>query len=244
MSIRVVLLAAGRGTRLRPLTDTRPKCLLEAGGSPLLFRMVDLLAGRGLTRITVVDGYRGDMVRSALHARYPEGWFRFVRNDDWESTNNAYSLLLARFEAAEPMLLLDSDLVFAPEVLDRLLGDPRPNRLALRTRGALGDEEMKVRLAPGGRVADLGKALPLSEAAGESMGLEVFSAGFTEKLFITLARRVEAGTGCNEFYETAFVELIRGGEAVYPVDLGDLPCLEIDTPEDLDLADRTFGSSA
>ncbi len=140
------------------------------------------------------------------------------------------------------MLLLDGDIAFAPQVLDRVLDDAHPNRLALRTQGDLGDEEMKVRLDRDGRVIDIAKTIPPAEAAGESMGIEVFSPAFTAKLFAAIERRVRSGAGRDEFYEAAFVELIRGGEAVFPVDLGDLACLEIDTPADLEHARGIFGA--
>ena len=235
-----MLLAAGRGQRLRPLTDSRPKCLLEVAGSPLLVRAIDLIAARGFTNFTIVDGYRGDMIRRVLTERFPAAWFHFVRNDEWDSTNNAASLLLARGTLAEEMFLLDADIAFAPEALDLLLGDPHANRLALRSRGLLGEEEMKVRLGPDGAVAELGKSIPAADAAGESLGLEVFSAGFTLRLFDELERRVRAGHGRHEFYEAAFVALIQAGQVVHPVDMGDTPCVEIDTAEDLAYADRVF----
>lgn len=103
---------------------------------------------------------------------------------------------------------------------------------------------MKVRLARDGRVTDIAKSIPPAEAAGESMGIEVFSPAFTTKLFAAIDRRVRDGEGRDEFYEAAFVELIRGGEAVYPVDLDDLACLEIDTPADLEHARSVFGASS
>lgn len=236
-----MLLAAGRGERLRPLTDVRPKCLLEVGGEPLIVRAVDLLGERGLTRFTVVDGWLGDQVRSALTARFPAEWFRFVRNAAWAETNNAYSLWLARYEKPEPLLLLDGDLAFVPEVLDLLLDDPRPNRLLLRSEDELGDEEMKVRLGPDDTIIDLGKELPPGDTAGESVGIELFSPGFAAKLFAELERRVQAGPGRREFYEAAFVGLIRAGETVHALDIGDLACLEIDTADDLARARRAFG---
>lgn len=237
-----MLLAAGRGERLRPLTDTRPKCLLEVGGEPLIVRAVDLLGERGITRFTIVDGWLGEQVRAALTARFPADWFRFVRNAAWAATNNAYSLWLARYEKPEPLLLLDADLAFVPDVLDLLFDDPHPNRLLLRSEGEFGDEEMKVRLRADEAVEDLGKALPPGETAGESVGIELFSPEFAAKLFAALERRVQAGPGRQEFYEATFVELIRAGERVHALDIGDLDCLEIDTAEDLDRARRIFGS--
>jgi len=240
MSLRVVLLAAGRGERLRPLTDARPKALLDVGGVPLLVRAVRELAARGLTRFTIVDGYLGEMLRAALLEHFPEAWFRFVRNEEWARTNNAVSLQLARTEDPEPILLLDGDIAFAPRVIDRILEDPHPNRLGVRTRGTLGAEEMKVRLGPDGRVVDIGKSIDPSLAVGESIGIEVFSAAFCARLFDVLDRRIGEGPGWSEFYEASFVEVIRAGEFVHPVDLDALPCVEIDTEEDLERARSLF----
>lgn len=239
--MRAVLLAAGRGNRLRPLTDRLPKCLLEVGGRTVLSRAVATLADHGVRRFTVVDGFEAAAVRAALGAEFPREWFTFVHNADFDTTNNAFSLLLAQYTAAEPMLLLDSDIVFDPEVVARLLEASAPNRLALRTRGGLGDEEMKVVLDEQGRVADIGKSLPPEHAVGESVGLEVFAAQAAHDLFATLARRLEdPGRRATEWYEAAFVELIRSGTAVHPVDLEDLTCMEIDTVADLEAARRLF----
>ncbi len=236
-----MLLAAGRGERLRPLTDDRPKCLLDVAGERIVERTIRLLAERGLTAITVVDGYGGDRLRAELGSRFPADWFRFVRNAEWAGTNNAWSLWLARESAEGPLLLLDSDIVFDAGVHDLLLADPHPNRLALRSRGGLGAEEMKVRLGAAGGVAAFGKEIPPDEAAGESLGLEVFSAAAADRLFAILDRRMRADGGRHEFYEAAFGELVEAGVPIWPVDIGDRRCVEIDTPEDLTRARALFG---
>lgn len=195
----------------------------------------------------VVDGYRGDMVRSALTSEFPAEWFQFVRNEAWDTTGNAYSLHLAGraagLDGREPgeFFLLDSDIAFDSEVLDRLLAAPAPNRLALRTHGTIGAEEMKVRVDDRGLIVDISKELPPAEAAGESVGLEIFGAAAATRLFQVLAARVAAGVGRTEFYEESFRELIRECLPLHPVDLGDLRCLEIDTPDDLARAEQLFG---
>lgn len=214
------------------------------GGAPLIARAVDLISRRGLHEFTVVDGYLGDRVRETLCARFPAAWFHFVRNDEWDSTGNAYSLLHALRGRAEPFLLLDADVAFVPGVIDLVVDDPRPNRLALRSQGEMGEEEMKVRLAADGTVALLGKEIPVAEAAGESIGIEAFSAPCALRLRETLERRVREGPGREEFYEVSFVEAIRSGETIHPVDIGDLACLEIDTIEDLERARARFGPGA
>lgn len=240
--MQAVLLAAGQATRLRPLTDDRPKCLLEVGGETILARAVRILAERGLERLVLVDGYRGDMIRAALAARFPDLSVRYVRNHDYATTNNAWSLLLAEPDPSAGMLLLDSDIVFDPAVIDRVLAHPAPNRLGLRTRGEVGHEEMKVRLDAAGHVADLSKEIPPHLAAGESVGIEIFSPAFVADLVAILRRRREAGLLQNEYYEASFVVAIEAGHQVATVDLGDLACREIDTVEDLEAARREFAA--
>ncbi len=238
--MRAILLAAGQATRLRPLTDNCPKCLLSVGEESILERAVRILGERGIRRFTVVDGFCGDMIRQTLGSTFPDFEFRFIRNDDFQTTNNAWSLMLADCNAGEPIFLMDSDILFEPSVIDRLLADDAPNRLGLRTSGSVGQEEMKVSLGEDGRVVNLTKEMPVSESAGESVGLEVFSGEFVTALMEVLTRRMKTDGYVNEYYEASFVELMQSGHKVMPVDLGDILCMEIDTPEDLDSAREAF----
>ncbi len=232
------MVAAGLARRLRPLTDRTPKCLLEVQGQSMIARAVSTFAREGIDRFTVVDGFHGDDLRAHLEQRFPPGWFRFARNDDYQTTNNAYSLLLAGASDQERLLVADSDLVFEDGVVTRLLAAPG-NRLALRTRGDLGEEEVKVRIDRG-RIVDLDKGIPPAEAAGESLGLALFSPGAAVELFAILARRIRVERRVDEYYEASFVEWIRAGGVLEPVDVGDLRCLEVDTAEDLERARSLF----
>lgn len=240
-AMRAILPVAGVARRLHPLTVDLPKCLLPVAGRTILSRAVSILADRGITRFTVVDGFAGDQIRASLTSEFPPAWFTFVHNPAYASTNNAYSLWLADLRDEEPILLLDGDLVFEPGVLDLLLEDSRPNRLAVRTRGEVGEEDVKVVLGPDGKIADIGKHVEPGRAAGESVGIAAFSAPFTRRLFEVLERRVSLESGRDEFYESAFLELIEKGESVYPVDLGDLRAIEVDTADDLERARTLFG---
>jgi choline kinase len=245
--VQAILLAAGQATRLRPLTDDRPKCLLEVAGETILGRAVRILVERGVDRLTVVDGYRGDMIRQALASSHPDLDVRYVRNHEYTTTNNAWSLLLAGAAidgaAGKDLLLLDADIVFAPAVIDRLLAHPAPNRLGLRTGGTLGAEEMKARLGPGGLVVELSKDISPRIAAGESVGIEVFGPALVADLFAILRARHAAGLLRDEYYEAAFVAAIASGHAIAAVDFGDLACHEIDTADDLAAARREFAGS-
>lgn len=240
--LHVVVLAAGCARRLQPLTDHLPKCLLEVGGRTLISRAVNALAGHGCMRFTVVDGFMGDLVRQALRGEFPDAWFRFVRNNVYATTNNEVSLWMARYEEPQSMLLLDSDIIFESAVIERMLEDPHENCLALRTRGSIGEEDMKVILGTDGRVTNIAKDVPPEASAGESVGIELFSPRAVWRLFDILHRRVVEEGRTNEFYEASFVELIRSGESLHPVDLGECACLEIDTMDDLRLAREAFAA--
>lgn len=87
-----VILAAGMASRLRPLTDDRPKCLLRVGSKCILQRTVDSLVAAGIRQIVVVTGYRGGMIRLFLEGNYPDIDFHFIENADFKTTNNIYSL--------------------------------------------------------------------------------------------------------------------------------------------------------
>jgi choline kinase len=129
--------------------------------------------------------------------------------------------------------LLDSDIIFHAAILTRILSSPHVNTLALREGIPLGEEEIKVQLDGTGRVIRIGKGIPPAEAAGESIGIERFSSETGSRLFAVLARRKER----DEFYEESFQELMDTGEDLRTVVCGDLPCMEIDTPEDLRAAE-------
>ena len=107
-----IILVAGRGSRLRPLTDERPKCLLEVGGQPLLLRLLRQLAHHGIRNVVLVAGYRGEDIERELEASRYEGGLptrvEVVEVDDWEHWNNAASLQrgLMELEAERSFLLL------------------------------------------------------------------------------------------------------------------------------------------
>lgn len=123
-----VLLAAGLGSRLAPFTDAVPKCLVRLNGVPILQRLVDALDGLGFTRLVVVVGYRAEAIPSYLGSRFGGIAIEYVVSHAFETTNNIYSLWLTRGLIDEPILLVESDLVFDPELLASLRC---PDRIAV-----------------------------------------------------------------------------------------------------------------
>jgi choline kinase len=240
---KCVILAAGISTRLRPLTDELPKCLLEVNGNTLLKRMLDNLLTSGIQHIALVLGYRGEMVREYVKKQFPTHRFCFVRNPNYMSTNNAYSLLLARNflenkegQIVHPLLLLDSDILFSKELLPFFLKDGKQDIVSVRVSGDHNIEEIRVQVDLEGYIQLIGKHVPLEMTYGESIGIELFSSRTTEKLYKILEDRIRNDNGRNEFYESSFQEVIDRGSKLKAVDVSQFPSIEIDTLEDFERA--------
>jgi choline kinase len=227
---RAVLLCAGAATRLRPLTDDRPKCLLEVEGETILGRAVRLLLGAGVTELVIATGYRQEDVRAALAGI--SATVVFCHNADFARTQNAVSLhLCAHAVAGRSFLKLDGDVLFDRAILERLLADGAPLSVAVERRDDLGDEEMKV-LADGDRIRAFGKKLDPRRAAGESIGIEKIDEDASRALFDALLHAVSAGR-TDLYYEDVYGELIAAGMNAHLVDITDVPWIEVDTAEDL-----------
>ncbi len=231
--VKAVILAAGCASRLRPHSDDTPKTLLPVGGVPILRRTLTSLMRAGFDQFVIGTGYLEHMVRDAVASWFPDLDVAYVTNPDFRTTNNAASLLLTR-ELVEPggFLLLDGDVVFDLGVIEELV-ERGPDCLAVRSVGEIGLEEVKVTADVHDRVLAIGKHVPVRSAMGESVGIELFSAATSRKLFAALQQRVREQGLVHEYYEAAFQQLLDEGTTLYGVDIGSMYASEIDTIEDL-----------
>jgi choline kinase len=231
--MKAVVLAAGCATRLRPHTDDTPKTLLPVSGVPILRRTITNLLRCGFDQFVVGTGYLEHMVRDAVATWFPGLDVEFVSNPDYKTTNNAYSLLLTRAHVeTDGFLLIDGDVVFDAAVVEGLL-DRGPDCLAVRSVGQIGLEEVKVTADKLDRVLAIGKHVPVRSAMGESVGIELFSAATSRRMFSVLHHRTHELGLVNEYYEAAFQQVIDEGTTLYGVDIGTMYATEIDTYEDL-----------
>jgi choline kinase len=232
-AMKAVVLAAGCSTRLRPHTDDTPKTLLSVGGVPILRRTITNLLRCGFDEFVIGTGYLEHMVRDAVASWFPGLDVEFVSNPDYRTTNNAYSLLLTREHVeTDGFLLIDGDVVFDISVVENLL-ERGPDCLAVRSVGDIGLEEVKVTADRLDRVLAIGKHVPVRSAMGESVGIELFSATTSRRLFAALHHRMHELALVNEYYEAAFQQVIDQGTTLHGVDIGTLYATEIDTYDDL-----------
>ena len=121
---RALILAAGRGNRLQPLTADIPKCLVEIGGESLLERALRALASQDVVEAVIVVGYKGGVIRDRLGSRFAGIDIRYVEAPDYATTNNIRSLWDARDYLDQDLLLLEADIAFDPTVIASLLNNP------------------------------------------------------------------------------------------------------------------------
>lgn len=234
---QAVVLAAGKGRRLQPLTDDTPKTLLEVGGVTILERILGALEANGYERAVIVTGYEREQIEDHCTPRESLE-IEFVHNEEYASTNNIYSLWLAREYATEGFTLINSDTLFPAECLADLKR-AEGSALLVDIDDDLDDEEMQVAFGPE-HIEAIGKALDggetgvyLENGDGEYIGVSKFTAADAERLFDHIERFIEEGA-VEEWYEAAFDELFDEREIEY-VQVEE-PWLEIDTREDLELA--------
>ena len=230
-------MAAGMASRLRPLTNDRPKCLLTVGSRTLLQRTFDALIAAGIKEFVVVTGYRAEMIRHFLDKQYADAnlTFHFLHNADYQNNNNIFSLWMTRdIVRGKEFILLDSDILFDPKIITRMVQEPG-TALALN-RHELGDEEIKVIVDEQNRVVEISKVCSIADAVGESVGIEKMDAEYSEALFAELDKMIVEEKMVNVFYEKAFERLIPQQHCFHIVDTTDFFSIELDTVEDFNSA--------
>ncbi len=231
--MKAIILAAGTASRLRPLTEHTPKCLLEIGQRTLLGRSMDALIENGIRDFVIVTGYLHEMIEQFVAKTYGDSInVTFIHNAVYDSTNNIYSLWLARPEAeGQDILLLDSDLLYDGNIIKEVLAVDAPSVLTL-IRHELGEEEMKVVTDDKGEILEISKTCSVSDACGESLGIEKMGKEYTRALYRELEPMMNEEHLENKFYELAFERLIPQGHTFKVIDVTNFFSCELDTVED------------
>lgn len=239
-----VVLVAGTGSRLRPLTNDRPKCLVEVGGRTILARLLDRLASAGITRAVLATGHRADAL-GAHFERHPSPLaLELVSNERFATTNNAYSLFTTRAAmGGHGFLLCDGDVLLGPGVVERLLEDEADNALLVERRADMGEEEMKAVVDSNLRVTALAKTIRPDAAFGESIGVQRVGEASAPALWNTLAEMMASG-GEGQYYEAAFQRMIDAGIPFAAVPVTGEEWIEVDDVADLERAEAQVRARA
>lgn len=241
---RAILLAAGRGARLAPYTDDRPKCLLPLGEGTLLSRQMDACAAVGVDELVLVTGHEFGKIEAEVarwQATGRRAEVRTVYNPFFATTNNMFSLLLARHEMDADFLVVNADNVFSVEALRSIVaGDEHPILVPVAIHEAYDAEDMKVRVVDG-KIVEIAKTIALDEAAGESIGVRAFRGEGRALLADELEAMARDSDPAKAWYITAVSRIAARGGPVGALYLDSNACMDVDFLEDLERAQREFG---
>jgi choline kinase len=246
--VKGLILAAGMGTRLLPLTADRPKPLVHVGDVTLLGRLIDQCASIGLDEVIVVTGYKHEFVVAWLEAHPTPVPVQTVYNESYDSLNNAHSVLVARnaLEGAG-FVKFDGDLVMDTGLLERLVASSWRTAAVVDTGEEVDAEAMKVILKEDGSIAAFGKWLSLDKSSGESIGVEKLAAEDTPPFFDAIEEIVHSQGRSDAYYEDVYHAILGDTWSMGAVQTDGLRWSEVDTVQDLEAArswvDQVAGAS-
>ncbi|HKR13152.1 MAG TPA: phosphocholine cytidylyltransferase family protein [Pyrinomonadaceae bacterium] len=223
--MKAVILAAGKGTRLDGAA-VKPKCLVEVGGLTLLQRQIDTIRSLNVEEIVVVIGFAGESIKEEC-----DGEICFVENEKYAETSSLYSLWMAREHLTDGFVVLNSDVLFHPQMLADLLESDHEAALLISDAdpNPLGDEEMKIKVQDQ-LVVDISKDLDPLEADGENVGIVKFGPSGAKLLVEYMNSLIESGA-VKDWAPRAFREFARR-HPLHALSTRGLPWIEIDFPED------------
>lgn len=174
MNTHAIILAAGIGTRLRPITKDKPKCLTAVLGKPILAWQIDAMRSSGVSRISLVVGYEASAIRSFVANTYAGLAIEIVENAEYEETNNLYSLslALAGYCKGTALLVCNADVVFDSAIIARLVG-AKDSAIAAQ-KNCYNHESMKIVVDDSGGIVDLAKTIPETLATATSIDVYFF----------------------------------------------------------------------
>ncbi len=229
---RAIILSAGQGRRLRPMTESIPKCALRINGQAIIEWQIDILLEAGIPRITVVLGHGAGYVEQLLLKRYGKTQVQTLFNPFFQIADNLASCWIARRAMESDFILLNGDTLFEPRVLEYLLQSPEmPITLAVDHKAAYDDDDMKVHLRDA-RLLRVGKSLPAAIANAESIGMSYFRGrgpAYFRSAIEDALRRPEA---LQQWY-LSVIDRLADEHVVGACSIAGLHWAELDFPSDL-----------
>ena len=234
--MKAIILSAGQGKRLLPLTAEIPKCLLPIQGKKLIEWQIDALHRGGIDKITVVTGYRAEKVDEVLQRSYGPGRIKTLYNSAYAITDNLVSCWAVRHEMNEDFILLNGDTLFETAVLKRLFESPdRPATVVVNHKDMYDVDDMKVEME-GCRLVRIGKNIVQNRAQGESIGMILFRGEGPMLFRSALKKALNDSTAGRKWYLSVIDDMAQV-MPVWTCSITGLKWCEVDYPADLKQAD-------
>ncbi len=240
--VEAIILSAGQGRRLLPLTKNAPKCLLPISGKPIIEWEIDALVARGIVNITVVTGFESNAVEAVLQQRYANrAHINIIFNPFFEVADNLVSCWVARSAMNHDFLLLNGDIIFDPEVLTKVLNsEPAPITLCVNRKSVYDADDMKVQLDRKGCVRHVSKTLPVSQIDAESIGLVFFRQEGPQLFCNAIENALRHRDKLKSWYFT-IIDSLAGTQMIKACSVSEHRWCEVDVAADLAIAEELFG---
>jgi choline kinase len=235
--VKAIILGAGQGRRLLPLTQDIPKALLDVGGKTLIRRQIDALATAGIEEFVVITGYGAEKMEQAVEAIARERLvaIRTLYNPFFQVADNLASCWMAREEMRDDFIQVNGDNVFRSDLVETLLNNANGTvTVAINRKSKYDADDMKVML-DGERLTEIGKTLPVETVDAEAIGLYVFRGAGAEKYGGVLEQLMRDPQGLRQWFPSAVGVLAKDLD-VGVCDLGHHQWCEVDFPADLQQA--------
>ena len=239
--MKAVILVAGQGTRLRPLTNHLPKCLVQINGKPILQYQLESLDQVGIRDCVIVTGFLEQLVQRRFGPRFGNVDLRYISNKRFEDTNNIYSLWVAREHLLDDIMLIEGDILFDHHLLEDIGQSPHPD-IAVVDRFQSHMDGTVVLAEDGFADSMVLKSQQSTDfdysSALKTVNIYTLSRETMQRFLIpTLDTWVARGL-TDQFYEAAIAQLVGQGDLQLAVHLtGARRWVEIDTIEDVNSAE-------
>jgi L-glutamine-phosphate cytidylyltransferase len=235
--VRVIILAAGQGKRLLPLTADVPKALLDIGGKTLIERQIEAFAANGLSDFVVVTGYGADKMEQALKviAQRLNVTVQTVYNPFYAVADNLASCWLVRSFLTGDFIQVNGDNVFRADLVARLL-EPKAGSIlvAVNRKDGFDSDDMKV-MMDGPRLTEIGKTLPVDTVDAEAIGFYVFRGDGGAHYVAELELAMRDPQGLKRWFPSAVGSLAKK-TPIGVIEITGLRWSEVDFPVDLQQA--------
>ncbi|MBI2135152.1 phosphocholine cytidylyltransferase family protein [Candidatus Woesearchaeota archaeon] len=234
--MKAMLLNSGVGNRLRPFTDSNPKCLIKINHDTILEHEIKNLLHYGIRDIIITTGFFEEKIKDLIKNKFPEANVKYAKSDKPDTTNAIYSMWLARYLADDDILLMHGDMIFDKELLGRLLKSKHPSCALVNNKIELPEKDFKARIN-GGTVMEIGVDVFGKDAFFLAPVYRISKKDF--RLWMEEISKFIKRKDVTVYAENAFNN-ISSKLKLYPVYYQDEFCMEIDNFDDLQKARKFF----
>lgn len=235
--MKALILAAGMGKRLQKASGGLPKSMIKIGERTIIHNQIQSCIDVGISEFIFVLGFKKEQMQEHILEVLNKDQVTFVENPIYNKTNTLYSLYLTTDHWDEDFIYFNADVLFQRELLKKISDDSEYSQLLVETKRC-GEEEVKVIIDDKNTIIEIGKKLEISLCAGEFIGVGRFRKSVFNRFKHHLNEGVKDGQE-NNFFEYA-VNFLAKDHILKAIPTDDIPCIEIDFPEDLEKAKELF----